>query len=241
MSDHGPLLRLYQVHAYYGLAHVLQGIDLEVGRGEMVALLGRNGAGKTTTIKSVMQLVAVRAGRVTFEGRDLTGMATHRVARLGIGYVPEDRRMFPGLSVTENLRLAAIGAGLDQGEQRLALAKTWEIFPALEPHADREAARLSGGQQQMVAVARALAARPRLLLIDEPTQGLAPSIAADIGETLSRIAESGVGVLLVEQNAVMALRMAARAYVIDEGAIKATGTAEEIGGDSEVKARYLAV
>jgi branched-chain amino acid transport system ATP-binding protein len=168
-------------------------------------------------------------------------MATHRVARLGIGYVPEDRRMFPGLSVTENLRLAAIGAGLDQDTQRSALAKIWEIFPALEPHADREAARLSGGQQQMVAVARALVARPRLLLIDEPTQGLAPSIAAGIGETLSRIAESGVGVLLVEQNAVMALRMASRAYVIDEGRIKAAGTAEEIRDDSEVKERYLAV
>ncbi len=240
MSQDG-LLALSGVHAYYGLAHVLQGVDLEVGRGELVALLGRNGAGKTTTIKAVMSLVSVREGEITLEGRRLTRMATHDVARLGISYVPEDRRMFPGLSVTENLRLAAIGAGLGPAGQRSALAEAWELFPALQAHAGREAAKLSGGQQQMVAIARALVAKPRLLLIDEPTQGLAPKVAAGIGETLGRIAESGVGILLVEQNAVMALKLAARAYVLDEGTIKASGTAEEIAGSDEVKERYLAV
>ena len=241
MSVNRPLLRLSKVHAYYGLAHVLQGVDLEVGRGELVALLGRNGAGKTTTIKAVMGLVSVRAGLVTFDGRELTGMSTNRIARLGIGYVPEDRRMFPGLSVTDNLRLAGIGAGIGPADQRQALVATWELFPTLKEHAAREAARLSGGQQQMVAVARALVARPRLLLVDEPTQGLAPIVAADIGKTLSRVAESGVGVLLVEQNAVMALRLANRAYVLDEGTMKAAGTAAEIGDNAELKERYLAV
>jgi branched-chain amino acid transport system ATP-binding protein len=241
VSTGAPLLRLSGVHAYYGLAHVLQGVDLEVKEGELVALLGRNGAGKTTTIRSVMGLVSVREGTIGFDGHELTRLATHRIARMGIAYVPEDRRMFPGLSVEENLRLAAIGAGLGAGGQRRALNEALELFPALREHANREAARLSGGQQQMVAIARALVAGPRLLLIDEPTQGLAPIVAAGIGETLSRIAGSGVGVLLVEQNAVMALRLASRAYVIDEGTIKASGIAEDISNDAHVKERYLAV
>ena len=237
----GRLLELDAVQAYYGLAHVLQGVSLEVRRGEVTALLGRNGAGKTTTLRSVMGLVAVRGGTIRFNGVPLTGRPTHRIARMGIGYVPEDRRMFPGLTVEENLRLAALGQGLDRERTRSGFERVWELFPALREHARREAARLSGGQQQMVAIARALIGAPRLLLIDEPTQGLAPAIARDIARTLAGIAGTGVGVLLVEQNAVMALEVARRAYVLDEGRIVAQGPAARIRDDAEIRSRYLAV
>lgn len=236
------LLELRDIQAYYGLAHVLQGVSLEVGEGEVVALLGRNGAGKTTTLRSVMGVqVRIPAGDVLFDGASLRRSSTHQVARLGIAYIPEDRRMFPGLSVRENLRLAALGGKLDRDREREGYERTWEVFPALQDHADREAAKLSGGQQQMVAIARALFGRPRLLLIDEPTQGLAPIIARDILDTVVRVARTGVGVLLVEQNAAMALALADRAYVIDEGVIKASGSAAEIGADPVVKRTYLAV
>ena len=216
-------------------------MSLEVRADEVVALLGRNGAGKTTTLRSVMGLVSVRGGEVRFEGQPITGRATHRVARLGIAYVPEDRRMFPGLTVGENLHLAALGCGLDTEREEEALRATWEVFPALQPHLDRDASRLSGGQQQMVALARALLGRPRLLLIDEPTQGLAPIVARQILGTAARIARTGVGVLLVEQNAVMALELSDRAYVLDEGVIRASGSAAEVGADPEIRQRYLAV
>jgi len=235
------LLELSGVNAYYGLAHVLQGVDLEVDSGELVALLGRNGAGKTTTLRSIMGLVSVRAGDIRVDSQSIVRRPTHRVARLGIGYVPEDRRMFPGLSVAENLHLAALGARLDGAAETEGLRRTWQIFPALEEHRRRDAARLSGGQQQMVAIARALLPRPRLLLIDEPTQGLAPIIARDIMKTVADIAHSGVGVLLVEQNAVMALDLADRAYVLDEGLVQASGPAAEIKADPDIRDSYLAV
>jgi branched-chain amino acid transport system ATP-binding protein len=236
-----PLLQLQGVHAYYGLAHVLQSVSLEVRRGEVTALLGRNGAGKTTTLRSVMGLVTVRGGEIRFDGEPLTGRPTHHIARLGIGYVPEDRRMFPGLTVEENLRLAALGRGLDREQSHISFERVRELFPALREHAHREAAKLSGGQQQMVAIARALIGNPRLLLIDEPTQGLAPVVARDIARALVDIAATGVGVLLVEQNAMLALEVARRAYVMDEGRIAAEGPASRIREDSEIRSRYLAV
>jgi branched-chain amino acid transport system ATP-binding protein len=236
------LLELEDVQAFYALAHVLQGVSLSVGAGEVVALLGRNGAGKTTTLRSVMNvIVRVRGGDVRFDGGSIRGLPTHRIARLGIGYVPEDRRMFPGLSVRDNLRLAGLGARLDDRRQRDGLQRVFEGFPALREHADREASRLSGGQQQMVALARALLPEPRLLLIDEPTQGLAPIVAGEILETVVRIARGGVGVLLVEQNAEVALELADRAYVIDEGVIQTSGSAADIQRDEQVKRSYLAV
>lgn len=235
------MLELASIQSYYGLAHVLQGVDLEVRGSEIVALLGRNGAGKTTTLRSVMGLVSVRGGEVRFEGRSITRQPTHRVARLGIGYVPEDRRIFPGLSVAENLRLAALGARLGGERERQAVARTSDIFPDLAEMMRREASRLSGGQQQMVAIARALLPQPRLLLIDEPTQGLAPIIARQILDKVIEIARGGVGVLLVEQNAVMALELADRAYVLDEGVMRASGPADEIAGDQELRRKYLAV
>jgi branched-chain amino acid transport system ATP-binding protein len=235
------LLELRGVHAYYGLAHVLQGVSLSVGAGEVVALLGRNGAGKTTTLRSVMGLVSVRGGGVMLDSSPITGRPTHRIARQGIGYVPEDRRMFPGLSVGENLRLAALGARLGRDQETAGYRQTWEAFPALEEHVGREASKLSGGQQQMLAIARALLGAPRLLLIDEPTQGLAPIVARAIMQTVVRIASGGVGVLLVEQNAAMALELADRAYILDEGEVRASGTAAEIREDPDVRNSYLAV
>jgi branched-chain amino acid transport system ATP-binding protein len=241
MGADGRLLELDRVHAYYDLAHVLQGVSLHVRSGEVVALLGRNGAGKTTTLRSVMGLVSVRSGEIRIEGTAATGRATHEVARDGVAYVPEDRRMFPGLTVAENLRLASLGARLDGQRERDRLRRTWELFPALEEHLGRDASRLSGGQQQMVAIARALLGDPRLLLVDEPTQGLAPIVARDIMQAVVAVARTGVGVLLVEQNAAMALELADRAYVLDEGVIRAEGQADEIRDDEEVRRSYLAV
>jgi branched-chain amino acid transport system ATP-binding protein len=236
----GPaLLEVEGVQAYYGLAHVLQGVSLTVQAGELVALLGRNGAGKTTTVKSIMSLVTVRGGHIRCEGSDFVGLPAERVAHSGVGYVPEDRRMFPGLTVRENFRLAALGSRLPKGEQQAAVQRALEVFPLLEPHLDRDASRLSGGQQQMVAVGRALICGRKLLLVDEVTQGLAPNIASDMGRTLRRIADEGHGVLLVEQNSQMALELADRVYVLDQGVIVHSGDAGELRADTGWMEQYL--
>jgi branched-chain amino acid transport system ATP-binding protein len=234
-----PLLELEDVQAYYGLAHVLQGITLTVRAGELVALLGRNGAGKTTTVKSIMGLVTVRGGQIRCDGRDVVGHPTENIAQFGIGYVPEDRRMFPGLTVRENFRLAALGSRAPKAEQQAAERRALEVFPLLEKHLDRDASRLSGGQQQMVAVGRALIGGTKLLLVDEVTQGLAPNIAFDMGRTLRRVADEGLGVLLVEQNAQMALEVADRVYVVDQGVIVHSGDAEQLRKDPTWMAEHL--
>jgi branched-chain amino acid transport system ATP-binding protein len=238
-SGDAPLLELDDVQAYYGLAHVLQGITLTVRAGELVALLGRNGAGKTTTVKSIMGLVSVRGGRIRCDGEDVVGHQTESIAQFGIGYVPEDRRMFPGLTVRENFRLAALGSRASKADQQTAQRRALEVFPLLEQHLDRDASRLSGGQQQMVAVGRALIGGTKLLLVDEVTQGLAPNIAMDMGRTLRRVADEGHGVLLVEQNAQMALEVADRVYVVDQGVIVHEGHAEELRADPAWMAEHL--
>ena len=235
------VLELEDVHGYYGLAHVLQGVSLTVQPGELVALLGRNGAGKTTTVKSIMGLVSVRGGHIRCEGKDFVGLPAESVAQFGIGYVPEDRRMFPGLTVRENFRLAALGSRQPKTEQQAAQRRALEVFPLLEPHLDRDASRLSGGQQQMVAVGRALIGGRKLLLVDEITQGLAPNIAADLGRTLRRLADEGLGVLLVEQNSQMALELADRVYVVDQGVIVHSGDAPELRADRGWMEKHLAV
>ncbi len=235
------LLEVEDVQAYYGLAHVLQGVSFLVQPGELIALLGRNGAGKTTTVKSIMGLVSVRGGHIRCEGKDFVGLPTENVAQFGVGYVPEDRRMFPGLTVRENFRLAALGSRLPKTEQQAAQRRALEVFPLLDPHLDRDASRLSGGQQQMVAVGRALIGGRKLLLVDEITQGLAPNIAADLGRTLRRLADEGLGVLLVEQNSQMALELADRVYVIDQGVIVHSGDGPELRADRGWMEKYLAV
>lgn len=225
------LLEVSDVQAYYGLAHVLQGVSLSVRPGELVALLGRNGAGKTTTVKSIMGLVSVRGGHIRCDGDDFVGRPAESVAQFGVGYVPEDRRMFPGLTVRENFRLAALGSRVSKAEQQAAVQRSLDVFPLIVPHLDRDASRLSGGQQQMVAVGRALICGRKLLLVDEITQGLAPNIASDLGRTLRRVADEGLGVLLVEQNSEMALELADRVYVIDQGVIVHSGDAPALRAD----------
>ena len=233
------LLEVEDIQSYYGLAHVLQGVSLTVQPGELVALLGRNGAGKTTTVKSIMGLVSVRGGHIRCDGKDFVGLPAESVAQFGIGYVPEDRRMFPGLTVRENFRLAALGSRVSKAEQQAAQRRALEVFPLLHDHLDRDASRLSGGQQQMVAVGRALIGGRKLLLVDEITQGLAPNIAADLGQTLRRVADEGLGVLLVEQNSQMAMELADRVYVLDQGVIVHSGNAQELRTDRAWMEKYL--
>lgn len=237
--DPRTLLELEAVQGYYGLAHVLQGVSLTVRPGELVALLGRNGAGKTTTVRAIMGLVSVRGGHIRFDGHDFVGQPTENIARFGIGYVPENRRMFPGLTVRENFRLAALGARLPKAEQHAAQRRALEVFPQLEAHLDRDASRLSGGQQQMVAVGRALLCGTQLLLVDEVTQGLAPNIAAEMGRTLRQAADAGRGVLLVEQNSQLALELADRVYVLDQGIVVTSGDAAGMRTDPTWMERYL--
>ena len=234
------MLRVESVDAYYGLSHVLQGVSLTVGDGEAVALLGRNGAGKTTTLKTIMAVVRARAGRVTWNGADLTGLPPHRIVRLGIGYVPEERRIFPNLTVYENLKMARLHA---DGGRRMDdyVARVLELFPPLRERLTSKGKTLSGGEQQMLTMARSLGTDPKLLLIDEPTEGLMPAFVETIGRTISEIQRQGVAVLLVEQNTRLALEATQRVYLIEKGTIKHEARSADLAGDAETRRRYLGV
>jgi branched-chain amino acid transport system ATP-binding protein len=233
------VLSVRQIHTYYGLAHILQGVSLDVREREIVALLGRNGAGKSTTLKSIIGLTPPRSGDVEFAGANLVGMPTHRIARLGIGYVPEERRIFPELTVLENLKVAMLAHKLD--DPPAALDGMFAMFPRLRERVGQSGRSLSGGEQQMLALARALISQPRLLLIDEPTQGLAPNLVTSIASSLVRIKEQGLAVLLVEQNTRVALEVADRVYVIDQGAIQFGGTAAELRANDAIQRRLLTI
>jgi branched-chain amino acid transport system ATP-binding protein len=233
------MLTVKEIHTYYGLAHVLQGVSLAVEAGEIVALLGRNGAGKSTTLKSIVGLTPPRQGTVRFGEHNLVGMPTHRIARLGVGYVPEERRIFPQLSVLENLRVAMLAHKLD--DPHAALEGIFSMFSRLRERAGQAGRSLSGGEQQMLALGRALISKPRLLLIDEPTQGLAPNLVSSIANSLVAIKEQGLAVLLVEQNARIALDVADRAYVIDQGVIQFGGSAAELSTNDAVQRQFLTV
>jgi branched-chain amino acid transport system ATP-binding protein len=233
------VLSVRQIHTYYGLAHILQGVSLDVREREIVALLGRNGAGKSTTLKSIIGLTPPRSGDVEFAGENLVGMPTHRIARLGIGYVPEERRIFPELTVLENLKVAMLAHKLD--DPPAALDGMFVMFPRLRERVGQSGRSLSGGEQQMLALARALISQPRLLLIDEPTQGLAPNLVTSIASSLVRIKEQGLAVLLVEQNTRVALEVADRVYVIDQGAIQFGGTAAELRANDAIQRRLLTI
>ncbi len=232
------MLRVEDLHAYYGDSHILQGVTLEVGEGEVVALLGRNGMGKTTTISSIVGLVPPRSGSIRFGDEELVGRAPHAIANLGIGLVPQGRRLFPELTVTENLTLAA-RPGRNGG--LWSLERIYELFPILETRSDVHAGRLSGGEQQMAAIARALLTNPRLLLLDEPSEGLAPLIVEEIGTVIAGLGTEGLSILLVEQHLPMATRVADRVYIMSKGQIAYEGSPADLLADDEARAKHLGV
>jgi len=231
------LLDISHLHAYYEESHILKGISLQVKDGELTTLLGRNGAGKTTTMKSIMGLIIPKEGNISFAGRSIIGLKPHEIAHLGIGFVPEDRRIFPSLTVLENLNLPVIkkrGVGWD-------LKKIYEYFPRLEERQRHKGFELSGGEQQMLAIARILRTKASLILLDEPTEGLAPSLVRNIETILNGIKGDGITLLLVEQNTRFAERVGERHYIISNGEIVYIGSREEFVVDEEVKQRYLGV
>jgi branched-chain amino acid transport system ATP-binding protein len=231
------MLALHDVDVYYGEIHALRGVALDVRGGEIVALLGNNGAGKSTTLKTISGLLAPRRGSVVFDGRPLGGVRAHEIVARGIAHVPEGRRIFNRLSVRENL---AMGAYLrSDGDIAGDLDRVFQLFPRLQERITQVAGTLSGGEQQMLAIARALMARPRLLLLDEPSMGLAPVLVEQIFATINSINQQGMTILLVEQNAAMALSIAHRGYVLETGTIVLSGTANQLAEDAQVRRAYL--
>ncbi len=229
------MLDVIGIHTYYGLSHILFDVSLNVKPGEVVGLLGRNGAGKSTTMRSIMGLTPPREGRIMFKGEDITGEKPFQLFRKGIGYVPDDRRVFADLTVDDNLDIV-YQRGEEWSKQRV-----YKLFPALEEIKTRRAGNLSGGEQQMLTIARALMGSPELLLLDEPTEGLAPLIVRDLEEQILKLKETGISILLSEQNVKSALKLIDRAYIIDNGRIRYEGTASELDANEEVKKRYLMV
>jgi len=221
-----PLLSVESIFTNYGKIRILRDVSLNVGEGEVVALLGLNGAGKTTTMRSILGLTPPRAGKVRYAGNDITGWPAYKVARLGVGYVPEGRRMFNDLTTLANLQLAENGRGGDW-----TIARVLEHLPKLAELRSRKSGRLSGGEQEMLSIGRALVSNPRLLLVDEPSQGLAPLVVEEVYRILSKLKKTGVAILLVEQNALLALKIADRAYVLDSGRIMHGGPAAELAAD----------
>jgi branched-chain amino acid transport system ATP-binding protein len=232
------MLELKEIHTYYGLSHILFGVSLQVAKGEIVCILGRNGAGKSTIMKSVMGLTPPRNGSVLFKGEDITGMKPHLVARKGVGFVPDDRRVFADLTVGENLEISERNA---EGQNSWNRKRAYEFFPPLRRLDSRKAGFLSGGEQQMLTIARALMTNPEFLLLDEPTEGLAPLIVTMLEEQIVALKKSGLTVLLAEQNQRTALNLSDRGYIIDNGAIKYHGSIEELRADEEIRRKYLLV
>ena len=232
------LLAVEELHAHYGKSHILHGVSLEVDAGEIVCLLGRNGVGKSTTLKSVMGLVAPSRGRVAFKGAPIAGMPPYRIARLGLGYVPEERRIFPTITVRENL-LMGVKSGTRNGGW--TAERVYEFFPRLKERLHQRAGTLSGGEQQMLTMGRTLMGNPELLLVDEPTEGLAPMIVEEVERILSAVHKSGTPVLLVEQSMETALALAQRVYVMSKGQIVFSGSMRELQASESVRKQYLEV
>ncbi len=234
------MLRVEGLNAWYGASHVLQGVDLHVGRGEIVCLVGRNGAGKTTTLRSVMGLAGRATGRVTFDGADLLGRPAHVRNGLGLGYVPEERRIVPGLSVRDNIRLGLLAAKVRRPEREV-IAEVAAIFPRLAERLDQMAVTMSGGEQQMLAIARATVSRPKLIMLDEPSEGIMPILVDEMMALFAAMRAQGTTLLLVEQNVELALGIADRAYIMDGGAIVHQAAAAALLADEAVKERYCSV
>ncbi len=231
-----PALAVHGLHAYYGESHILQGVDLEVAPGEAVSLIGRNGAGKTTTIAAIAGFVRPRGGSITVSGADLTGAPPHEVARAGVALVPQGRRIFGDLTVGENIAVAARPSPNGWDETRVL-----GLFPVLGRRRAVRGDQLSGGEQQMLAIARALVRNPTMLLLDEPSEGLAPKLVEQVGEILTTLRSTGLALLLVEQNLGLATHVGQRVLVMNKGTIVFSGTPAELAADREVEARYLGV
>lgn len=234
------MLELSQVQGNYGHSQAVHGIDLTIGEGEVVCLVGRNGAGKTSTMRCVVQdLITIKSGSIRFGGEDITHLSPHEIVRRGIGYVPEDRRVFANLTVAENLTVPRSFASA--GEQHWTVETVSELFPHLKEFRSRLAGNLSGGQQQMLSIARSLLTNPRLLLLDEPHEGLAPIVAHDVVDAINRLKSYGVSMLISEQQLHLVHETADRIYIIDRGHIVFSGTTEEFERDPEIARRYLMV
>lgn len=231
------MLTLDGISSGYGRLEIVHGISLEVGTGEMVAIIGANGAGKTTALRTISGLLRPTAGSIDFEGRKVSGRSPHEIVNLGLVQVPEGRSLFGGLTVYENLSMG--GYSRSAAERREALERAHVLFPLLKERGSQVAATLSGGQQQMLAIGRALMAKPRLLMLDEPSLGLDPKTAARVFEAVEEIRESGISVLIVEQDAVKTLRLADRAYVLESGEVKLAGTGDELLENQQVRSAYL--
>jgi branched-chain amino acid transport system ATP-binding protein len=234
----GPILELRDVHTYYGSIHALKGITIEVREGEIVTLFGANGAGKSTTLRSINGLNHPRRGTIHFQGRDITSAAPHTIVKSGIAQSPEGRRLFPRMTVMENLEMGAFQR-TDRANFKDDLDRVFELFPRLHERRQQKAGTMSGGEQQMCAMGRALMARPKLLLLDEPSMGLAPIFVERIFEIVTQINQQGTPVLLVEQNALMALDAAHRGYVLETGQIALQGPAKELRDNEQVRKTYL--
>ncbi len=237
----GLMLTLTDVHTYYGKSHILHGVSLEVRAGEVVGLLGRNGVGKSTTLKTVMGLVRPSEGRVTFEGREIGGMASHRVAHLGIAWVPEDRRIFRLLTVMENLRTGLDRPGVTEARRAELLDKVYASFPVLAERRNQAGGTLSGGEQQMLAIARAMMLEPKIILLDEPTEGLMPRMVGQISEIISVLHRDRVAILLVEQNVPLTLEASDRVYIMEKGVVRHHAPAADLRANHAVIHQYLGV
>src|SRR5271155_2808125 len=235
------LLAVEDIHSYYGKSHILHGISLEVGRGEVVGLLGRNGVGKSTTLKAIAGLVHPSRGQVLFEGRPINHLPSHRLARQGIGYVPEDRRIFPLLTVTENLRTGLDRRGVTKPRKHQLLDKVYASFPVLAERRNQAGGTLSGGEQQMLAIARAMMLEPKIILLDEPTEGLMPSMVSQIREIIEALRRDGVAVLLVEQNVPLTLDACRQVYIIEKGVVRHHAMASDLRVNDAVIHQYLGV
>jgi branched-chain amino acid transport system ATP-binding protein len=234
-----PLLELSEVETRYGLSQVLFGLSLAIRRGEVTTLMGRNGMGKTTTVRSIVGLAPARAGSIRFDGREIRGLAPFRVAKRGIGLVPEGRQIFPNLTVRENL--VATAAEPRRGAEPWTLPRVYALFPQLEALADRMGVQLSGGEQQMLAVGRALMTNPRLLILDEATEGLAPLIRMEIWRCLAQLKAEGLSILIIDKNVEALLRLADRHYLIERGRVVWSGSSPELAAAPDIQHRYLGI